>query len=96
MVMDMKVTVVCLSIVPKWWETTDAHPLNSHCNNWNGGSENMQFHRVPYLGDMRFLIYNRQFVVNTNLLILHMTNRVSCITTKPTTSRTAIVVPSQF
>jgi len=33
----------------------------------------MQFHRVPYLVVMLFLIYNRHFIGNTDLLILNTT-----------------------
>ena len=38
-------------------QTADAHRLSLHYNNWNWDIEKMQFHRVPYLGDMLFLKY---------------------------------------
>ena len=40
-------------------QTADIQCLNSHCNNWNWGTENMQFHRVAYCGEILFLIYNK-------------------------------------
>jgi hypothetical protein len=48
-----------------------AYPLHldSHHNNGNWDTENTQIHRVPYLGDMIFLIYNRQLIVNIDTLI---------------------------
>jgi len=49
--------------------TADADYLNSHYNNRNWDFENMQFYRVPYLGDTLFPIYNRQFIVNIDTLI---------------------------
>ena len=44
-------------------QTAYAHHLNSHYNNWNWGPENMQSHRVSYLGDIIFLTYNSQLII---------------------------------
>jgi len=37
--------------------------ISIHYNNGNWDTENMQFHRVPYLGDMLFLIYKGHFII---------------------------------
>jgi hypothetical protein len=73
-------------------QTAYTHCLNSHYDNWKWGSENMQLHRVPYRVVMLFLIYNRHFIGNTDLLNTKH-DRVLSTTTKAT-SRTMIMVSS--
>jgi len=43
--------------------------ISIHTVTTDWSTEYMQFHRVPYLGDVVFLIYNRQFIVNIDTLI---------------------------
>ena len=97
MVMDMKVTAVCTLNCTKMVEnkpqmlTVSVHNITTEtgalktCNS-------IEFH--TWVTCFSSYTNNCQFIVNTDLLMLHVTNRVSCITTKATTSRTAIMVPS--
>jgi len=97
MVMDMKVTMVCTLNCTKMMEnkpqmlTVPVHNITTEtgalktCNSTG-------FH--SWVTCFSSYTNNCQFIVNTDLLILHMTNGVSCITAKATASRTAIMVPS--
>jgi hypothetical protein len=70
MIMDKKVMVVCTLNYTKMMENklqiliVSIHTVTTE----TGGPENIQFHRVPYLGDMLFpYTTNCQFIVNTDL-----------------------------
>jgi len=74
--MDVKVTVVYTLNYTKMMDnkpqmlTFSIHTITTE----TGAPENIQFHRVPYLGEMLSpYTTNCQFIVDTDLLILYVT-----------------------
>jgi len=60
MSMDTKVTVVCTMNCTKVMENElQMLTISIHTIPTDWSTENLQFHRVSYLGDMLFLIHNQ-------------------------------------